>query len=160
MHSRLPVLLFRIFPIHAPFAQEIQPIGIWREHLPYRSAVKVVNAGTVLFCATPYSLFSLDPTTMDVRRFSKVSGLSERGINTINFDDLSKKLFIPEKKLLGLSGNSVLRFDGSTWSTHTGKDFFNKIRLAYFKFNVRLFRTVMSISPSFFKKNSWLAKYK
>ena len=70
------------------------PVGNWREHLPYRQGLKVVaNAGRV-FCATPYSLFSVNRADKTIERFSKINGLSEVGINTIGMDEQSGKLMV------------------------------------------------------------------
>ncbi len=69
-------------------------IGMWREHLPYQGAIDVTATENKIFCATPYSLFSIDKATKEVERISKVSGLSETGVSAINYDNVSKKLFV------------------------------------------------------------------
>lgn len=85
------LLLFSI----ESFAQNTFPaIGLWREHLPYQSAIDVTASDKKVYCATPYSLFSVDISTKEIQRFSKVSGLSETGISCINYDAVSKKLFV------------------------------------------------------------------
>jgi hypothetical protein len=68
-------------------------IGEWREHLPYNNAIDVTAGGGKVYCATPYSLFSVDNENL-VERHSRVTGLSETGISAIKFDDAAKKLFI------------------------------------------------------------------
>ena len=76
-------------------AQNLEvPVGHWREHLPYGNAVDVTASANKIYAATPYSLFSIDPATNEVERFSKVSGLSEVGISKTNFDLASGKLII------------------------------------------------------------------
>lgn len=67
---------------------------MWREHLPYQGAIDVTASDKKIYTATPYSLFSIDLSSKEVERLSKVAGLSETGINVIKFDLLSKKLFI------------------------------------------------------------------
>jgi sugar lactone lactonase YvrE len=77
------------------FGQNAFPaIGMWREHLPYQGAADVTASEKKIYCATPYSLFSIDLATKEAERISKVAGLSETGINTIKFDLPSKKLFV------------------------------------------------------------------
>lgn len=77
------------------FAQNaFPPIGMWREHLPYQSAIDVTASDKKIYCATPYSLFTVNLLNREVERISKVAGLSETGINTIQFDAFSKKLFV------------------------------------------------------------------
>jgi ligand-binding sensor domain-containing protein len=69
-------------------------IGVWREHLPYHSAIDVTSSGKKIYCATPFSLFSVDISTDEIERISRVAGLSETGISTIKYDPVSKKLLI------------------------------------------------------------------
>ncbi|MBE7172513.1 MAG: T9SS type A sorting domain-containing protein [Williamsia sp.] len=80
-----------IFPYLLP-AQ--LPIGGWREHLPYYQAKQVTVAGTRIFCATPYSVFSVNLADNSIERFSKINGLSETGISTLAADEQSGKLLI------------------------------------------------------------------
>ena len=67
---------------------------MWREHLPYQSAIDVTASDKKVYVATPYSLFSVDIASKEIEHFSKVSGLSETGISTIQYDATSKKLFV------------------------------------------------------------------
>lgn len=67
---------------------------MWREHLPYQSAIDVTASSKKIYCATPYSLFSVNISSNEVERISKVSGLSETGISTIKFDSAAEKLYI------------------------------------------------------------------
>jgi ligand-binding sensor domain-containing protein len=100
--------------------------GAWREYLPYGSAIDVTASKNVVYCATPYSLLSVDVTTKEIQRFSKVSGLSETGISAIKFDAASNKLIvayansnidvltqnsitnIPEIKRLSIAGDKTI----------------------------------------------------
>jgi len=70
------------------------PIGQWREHLPYNSAIDVTAGDGKVYCATPYSLFSVTIAGNTVERFSRVTGLSETGVSAINYDEGNKKLLI------------------------------------------------------------------
>ncbi|MGQ0737851.1 MAG: type IX secretion system anionic LPS delivery protein PorZ [Bacteroidota bacterium] len=72
----------------------IPPIGQWREHLPYNSAIDVTAGDGKLYAATPYSLFSVSTADNLVERYSRITGLSETGISAIRFDEADKKLFI------------------------------------------------------------------
>jgi hypothetical protein len=67
---------------------------MWREHLPYHSAIDVTGSSRKIYCATPFSLFTVDLTSNEIERISKISGLSETGINTIKYDPVSDKLMI------------------------------------------------------------------
>jgi sugar lactone lactonase YvrE len=89
------LIVFLILLSSTCASQNVFPaIGSWREHLPYQNAKDVTASDNKIICATPYSLFSVDKSTKEVQRISKVSGLSETGISTINYDEISRKLFI------------------------------------------------------------------
>ena len=75
----------------------IPPIGYWRDHLPYHSAIDVAVGNNQIFCATPYSLFSIDLSDNSVSRKSRVNGLHETGISAIEYDGVNSKLFIGYK---------------------------------------------------------------
>lgn len=69
-------------------------IGTWKEYLPYNSAIDLAAGDNKVFCATPYSLFTVDLSDNSVERLSKMTGLSETGVSAINYDETSHKLFI------------------------------------------------------------------
>ena len=69
-------------------------IGLWREHLPYHSVIDVTASEKKIYAATPYSIFSVDISTNEIERISKVAGLTETGISTIKYDAVSKKLMV------------------------------------------------------------------
>jgi hypothetical protein len=70
------------------------PIGSWREHLPYQGTIDVTASGKKIYAATTYSLFSVDIVTKEIERISKVAGLSETGVNAIEYDGISGKLYV------------------------------------------------------------------
>ncbi|HEV8508391.1 MAG TPA: two-component regulator propeller domain-containing protein [Chitinophagaceae bacterium] len=70
------------------------PIGVWKEYLPYNSAIDVAAGDNKIYCATPYSLFTVDLADNSIERLSKITGLSETGVSVINYDETSHKLFI------------------------------------------------------------------
>ena len=74
--------------------QPLPAIGLWREHLPYNSAIDLAASNDRIFCATPYSLYSVTKTDKTIERYSRVTGLSETSISTIAYDDASQKLVI------------------------------------------------------------------
>lgn len=68
-------------------------MGLWREHLPYNNAIDVAAGSEKIFCATPYSLFTVAKDN-SIERMSRVTGLNETGISAINYDRANEKLFI------------------------------------------------------------------
>ncbi len=77
--------------------QPIPPIGQWREHLPYKSAIDVTSGDGKIFCATPYSIFSVEEADNSIERMSRITGLHETGVNGICYDEANDKLFIAYK---------------------------------------------------------------
>lgn len=67
---------------------------MWKEYLPYHSAIDVTGGDNKIYCATPYSLFAVDLTDNSIERLSKITGLSETGVSAINYNETNHKLFI------------------------------------------------------------------
>ena len=78
------VFILSLFIIVPVFAQEIG-IGQWRDHLPYQKVIAVTKALNKVYAATPFSLFYYDETDNSLNRFSKINGLSDVGISSIQF---------------------------------------------------------------------------
>jgi type IX secretion system protein PorZ/two component regulator with propeller domain len=89
-------LLFAIIllNLHARAQQGFSAIGQWKEYLPYNSGIDVTAGDNVVFCATPYSLFSVDLSDHSIERMSRVTGLAETGVSAIQYDEFEHKLFI------------------------------------------------------------------
>lgn len=94
LHVRFSLLFYCFSSLVATAQNSLPAVGAWREHLPYGSAIAVAAADTKIFCATPFSLFSVAPETGEIQRLSNVSGLSETGISTIAYDGVLKKLIV------------------------------------------------------------------
>jgi len=88
------LLLVALWPFLLLAQSAPQPVGAWREHLPYHSTIDVTASENKIFAATPYSLFSVDVQTKEVTRYSKISGLSETGISALQFDPFHQKLVV------------------------------------------------------------------
>ena len=69
-------------------------IGEWRDHLPYSNTIGVADAGNLVYCATPYSLFYLDKAENSIHRLTKVNGLSDIGISKISYNETYETLLI------------------------------------------------------------------
>ncbi len=83
-----------MLPLLALTQSAPQPVGAWREHLPYHSTIDVTASENKIFAATPFSFFSVDVLTGEIERFSKISGLSETGISALQFDPFHQKLVV------------------------------------------------------------------
>src|SRR6478752_3205018 len=87
-------LLSAFFTGLAIQAQGTMPIGDWREHLPYYQGMGLTKGPGKIFCHTPLSFFSVDTKDNTITRFSKTSGLSEVGVNAIEYDAKTDKLLV------------------------------------------------------------------
>lgn len=81
------------FLLSGLYAQGI-PIGHWRDHLPYNKAVAVADAGERIYCATRSSLFYYNRVDHSTNRLTKINGLSDVGISTIDYHPNTKTLVI------------------------------------------------------------------
>ncbi|HEX2605778.1 MAG TPA: two-component regulator propeller domain-containing protein [Flavisolibacter sp.] len=89
------LLLLAIILPFLSYSQNLQsPIGSWQEYLPYQSAIAVTSGSNKIFAATPYSLFTIDRATDEIRRISKIQGLSETGVSTIRYDETAAQLIV------------------------------------------------------------------
>jgi len=88
------VILLVVFSIHTRAQQPLPAIGLWREHLPYNSAIDIAAGDEKIYCATPYSLFTVSVPTKTIERMSRVTGLTETGISAIDYNTATGKLFI------------------------------------------------------------------
>ena len=73
---------------------QIQPVGQWREHLSYNQAIQVAAGKDIVYCATPYSIFTVAIADNTIERFSKLNGLHETGIQSMQWDAVAEKLVI------------------------------------------------------------------
>lgn len=73
---------------HTTYAQD-RPIGQWRSHMPYNSAVSIATDGVKMYVATRYSFYTLSIADDEPIPYSKVSGMSDVGMSKIAYDDFS-----------------------------------------------------------------------
>ncbi len=95
MKIRTGIILTLLLALFLPFTLQSQiAIGQWREHLPYSKTIGVTDAGNLVFCATPYSLFYFEKSENSIQRLTKVNGLSDIGVSTIAYNEAYKTLVI------------------------------------------------------------------
>ncbi|HEY2721349.1 MAG TPA: two-component regulator propeller domain-containing protein [Chitinophagaceae bacterium] len=88
------LFIFSFLTGRALSQNSLSPIGTWKEYLPYNNAIDVAGGDNKIYCATSYSLFSIDLSDNSIERMSKITGLSETGVSAINYDENDHKLFI------------------------------------------------------------------
>lgn len=67
------------------YAQQVG-VGQWRDDLPYSECISITDAGSRIYCATPYAVFFFDREDNTLQRITKINGLSDIGISTISFN--------------------------------------------------------------------------
>jgi hypothetical protein len=75
-------------------AQELPPIGAWREHLPFNNALQVAMAGNEVLCATPYGFFRYDTQEASFDRLTKINGLSELRVRKMACESTGKRIVL------------------------------------------------------------------
>jgi streptogramin lyase len=87
------VTLFLIVLSVSVFGQNIG-IGEWRDELPYRETIAIAVSNDMVYGATPYSMFTLRKADQAMNRYSKINGLSDIGVSTIEYSSSEDVLFI------------------------------------------------------------------
>lgn len=85
--SRILLVFFiLIASVYHAIAQSVS-YSQWEDHLPYNNCIAVAEAHSLIFAATPYSLFYFDKTDNSLNRLNKVTpgGLSDIGISSIAY---------------------------------------------------------------------------
>ena len=75
------------------FAQGIS-IGSWRDHLSYGNCTSVTEGNGVIYCATENALFYYNLEDHSLNRLTKVEGLTDINVSTINFSKKYNTLII------------------------------------------------------------------
>lgn len=92
--KRITVFLtFFIFVFQPGYSQQV-PIGQWRDELPFNQVISVTEGGSRIYCATPHAIFYYNKDDNTVVRLTKINGLSDIGISSINYSTVSKTLVV------------------------------------------------------------------
>ncbi|WP_205509486.1 type IX secretion system anionic LPS delivery protein PorZ [Longitalea arenae] len=90
------ILAFYCMALIIPFAStaQLQPIGQWRDHLPYQQVKGVAYTANRIWAVTPYSVFSVDPADNSIERWSRTNGLAETGISAVGTEAGGERVII------------------------------------------------------------------
>lgn len=69
-------------------------VGQWRDHLPYKKAVKLTQSADKIYCATEKSLYYYNKSDNSLESMSKVDGLSDVGVSSIAYSSDQDALII------------------------------------------------------------------
>ncbi len=90
--NKIFTFFFLLFSLSV-FSQSIS-IGEWRDELPYREAIAVAVSDDIVYSVTPYSLFTYRKSNEEMKRYSKINGLSDFGVSTIEYSKAHDVLVI------------------------------------------------------------------
>jgi len=97
MFRFLQIWILVLFTISS-FAQRDQlAIGQWREHIPYDNANSVAIGNGLIYCGSEAGFTTYDPNNFELERFTTINGLSDIGIQMLEFGEYSKTLLVAYK---------------------------------------------------------------
>jgi len=77
-------LILALFIFTALFSNAQVSIGQWQVHLPYHQGISVSKNKNIIYCVTEDGFFSLNELDNSITELSKINGLSDVDISTIN----------------------------------------------------------------------------
>ncbi|MFM7769836.1 MAG: hypothetical protein ACKO8Q_04700, partial [Bacteroidota bacterium] len=85
---RLKTNFFLFFLFVMQLARAQYSVGTWRDHLPYGNVVDVCfDHERTVYGATPFGVFTYEPSTGEIERWNKINRLSDVDITAIEFND-------------------------------------------------------------------------
>ena len=108
--SRLSRLLPTVLAFLLPSLVQAQdlPIGTWTAYPSLQSVDAVAASGDAVWAATTGGVFSVDVESGEIRRFTRVDGLSEVGATSLAWDERRNALWV------GYQNGSLDRIDDET----------------------------------------------
>lgn len=89
----LYILIFCL-PLTQGFSQSDIPIGSWKAYLPYQQGPNVTQSSEKIIYATRWSILTIDKQDESSEFLSTVEGLTEVGIEKIQYDNARDQLII------------------------------------------------------------------
>ena len=79
--------------LFALFGQATE-IGQWKDYLPYKNAISVVETEDKIYVACQSSVFVYNINSNLIQRLSKVNGLSDVGISVMSYSKKTNSIVI------------------------------------------------------------------
>lgn len=121
----LSIVVVGLWPVLAQDAA----VYTWRDHLPYNKGIAIAEAGDLVYCATPYSLFSYNRSSNEVSRLNKVTGLSDAGISAMVYSTEYKTLVVAysNTNLDLIKDNTIINLNDIKRKTILGNKTINRV---------------------------------
>jgi hypothetical protein len=104
-------------------------VGEWQDHLSFSQAISLVEASGIIYCATRSGLFSYDPATTEISKWSKINGLSDLEIACLAYSEDHNTLIIAyaNSNIDLLRNNSIINIPDIKQKMMTGSKKINSI---------------------------------
>ena len=93
MKCKLFLSFTSLFIFSMSFSQ-LTPVGQWREHMEYRSGLRVTVSPEKIYVASKFGAYSVSKAEGEIERLNKVTGLHDAGIRSIKYNSSNNKLLI------------------------------------------------------------------
>ncbi len=106
-------------------------VGEWQDHLSFSQAISLVEARGIIYCATRSGLFSYNPVTTDISKWSKINGLSDLEIACLAYSEDHNTLIIAyaNSNIDLLSNNEIVNIPDIKHKMMTGSKRINSIQV-------------------------------
>lgn len=95
LKTKLAVLLTVVFLfLTANHAVSQQAMGKWQIHFGYNASVKLAQTNSQVYVISSGALFSVDKTDQSIEQYSKVTGLNDDNLFSINYDTVRNQLLL------------------------------------------------------------------
>jgi sugar lactone lactonase YvrE len=127
-----------LFLISCLFLQAQKPVGSWTDRLSYNYARQIAIGNTEIFASTESAIIIYDTKYNEVKKLSRVDGLSESGISTIDYSKDHNTLIIgyTSTNIDLVNGNVIYNLPDLKLKYMPGEKVINKIhskgQYAYF----------------------------
>ena len=127
MRRILPILLLLLVSLILPGQT---PVGSWSDHLVYNTANSVTVAADKVFASTGSSIIIYDKSFAELKKMSRIDGLSETEISTISWSEENKTLIIAyaSTNIDLLKNNIIYNIPDISRKVISGEKKINKIR--------------------------------
>jgi len=106
-------------------------VGEWEDHLSFSQAISLAEAGQIIYCATRSGLFSYDPATTEISKWSKINGLSDLEISCLAYSSEHSTLIIAyaNSNIDLLRDNRIINIPDIKQKMMTGSKRINSIQI-------------------------------
>lgn len=122
----LSILLVLAIPVRSQTR-----VGEWQDHLSFSQAISLVEARGIIYCATRSGLFSYDPATTNISKWSKINGLSDLEIACMAYSEDHNTLIIgyANSNIDLLRNNKIINIPDIKHKMMTGSKKINSIQV-------------------------------